>query len=67
MATTYFVNEIMLPSEVAELFDTTVKTIANRSDAGMIVAFRTLGGRGHRRYRAEQFKKWFPGLVIQSK
>jgi hypothetical protein len=58
------VNEIMLPREVAALFGVIPKTIANRADAGLIEAFRTCGGYGHRRYRAEQFKKWFPDLII---
>lgn len=41
---------VMLPGEVAEVFDVTPKTIARWADAGVLPADRTPGG--HRRFHA---------------
>lgn len=57
------VNEIMTPNEVAEIFRVDQKTVARWAiDEKIETTFRTPGG--HRRYKAEQFKKWIPNLKI---
>jgi excisionase family DNA binding protein len=45
-------NELLTPSEVAELFRVNPKTVTRWARSGKISAVRTLGG--HRRFRASE-------------
>lgn len=48
MRTDQPVQELLLPSEVAQLFKVDVRTVTRWARAGKLSAIRTLGG--HRRY-----------------
>ena len=48
-------NELLTPSEVAELFRVNAKTVTRWARAGKISAVRTLGG--HRRFRAAEIRR----------
>ena len=48
-------NELLTPSEVAEMFRVNPKTVTRWARAGRISAVRTLGG--HRRYRASEIRR----------
>jgi len=47
-------NELLTPSEVAEMFRVNPKTVTRWARAGRISAVRTLGG--HRRFRAAEIR-----------
>jgi excisionase family DNA binding protein len=47
-------NELLTPSEVAQLFRVNPKTVTRWARAGKITAVRTLGG--HRRFRAAEVR-----------
>jgi excisionase family DNA binding protein len=48
-------NELLTPSEVAEMFRVNPKTVTRWARAGRISAVRTLGG--HRRFRASEIRR----------
>ena len=48
-------NELLTPSEVAEMFRVNPKTVTRWARAGRISAVRTLGG--HRRFRAAEIRQ----------
>jgi excisionase family DNA binding protein len=48
-------NELLTPSEVAEMFRVNPKTVTRWARAGKISAVRTLGG--HRRFRASEIRR----------
>ena len=48
-------NELLTPSEVAEMFRVNPKTVTRWARAGRISAVRTLGG--HRRFRASEIRQ----------
>ena len=48
-------NELLTPSEVAEMFRVNPKTVTRWARAGRISAVRTLGG--HRRFRASEMRR----------
>ena len=47
-------GDLLTPSEVAELFRVSPKTVARWAKAGKISAVRTLGG--HRRFRGSEVR-----------
>ena len=49
-------NELLTPSEVADMFRVNPKTVTRWSRAGKISAVRTLGG--HRRFRASEIRQF---------
>jgi excisionase family DNA binding protein len=49
-------NELLTPSEVAEMFRVNPKTVTRWARAGRISAVRTLGG--HRRFRAAEIRRF---------
>ena len=49
-------NELLTPSEVAEMFRVNPKTVTRWARAGKISAVRTLGG--HRRFRAPEIRRF---------
>ena len=49
-------NELLTPSEVAEMFRVNPKTVTRWARAGKVSAVRTLGG--HRRFRAEEIRRF---------
>jgi excisionase family DNA binding protein len=48
-------NELLTPSEVAELFRVNPKTVTRWARSGKVSAVRTLGG--HRRFRASEIHR----------
>lgn len=48
-------DEILTPSEVAQLFRVDPRTVTRWARSGKIVAIKTLGG--HRRYRRSEVEK----------
>jgi excisionase family DNA binding protein len=48
-------NELLTPSEVAEMFRVNPKTVTRWARSGKISAVRTLGG--HRRFRASEIQR----------
>jgi excisionase family DNA binding protein len=53
-------EEVLLtPAEVAALFRVDPKTVTRWAKAGKLSSIRTLGG--HRRYRAEEVKRFLDG------
>lgn len=50
---------LLTPAEVAALFRVDPKTVTRWAKAGKLSSIRTLGG--HRRYRAEEVKKFLEG------
>jgi excisionase family DNA binding protein len=53
-------NELLTPSEVAEMFRVNPKTVTRWARAGKISAVRTLGG--HRRYRADEIHQFLDSV-----
>ena len=53
-------DELLTPSEVAELFRVNPKTVTRWSRAGKISAVRTLGG--HRRFRASEINRFLQDI-----
>jgi excisionase family DNA binding protein len=49
-------NELLTPSEVAAMFRVNPKTVTRWARSGKISAVRTLGG--HRRFRADEIRKF---------
>jgi excisionase family DNA binding protein len=49
-------NELLTPSEVADMFRVNPKTVTRWARAGRISAVRTLGG--HRRFRASEIRRF---------
>lgn len=49
-------EELLTPAEVAAMFRVNPKTVTRWARAGKISAIRTLGG--HRRFRAEEIRKF---------
>lgn len=45
------VERLLTPAEVAALFRVDPKTVTRWANEGKLTSIRTLGGRGHRRYR----------------
>lgn len=50
-------NDLMLPSEVAELFRVNPKTVSRWARQGKVNCIRTFGG--HRRYRRDEIMAIF--------
>jgi excisionase family DNA binding protein len=48
-------EQLLTPSEVAQLFRVNPKTVTRWARAGKLTAIRTLGG--HRRFRASEIKR----------
>jgi excisionase family DNA binding protein len=48
-------NELLTPSEVADMFRVNPTTVTRWARAGKVVAVRTLGG--HRRFRASEIRR----------
>jgi excisionase family DNA binding protein len=56
-------DALLTPAEVAALFRVDPKTVTRWAKAGKLSSIRTLGG--HRRYRAEEVKKFLEGATRQ--
>ena len=56
-------EELLIPSEVAELFRVNPKTVTRWARAGKISAIRTLGG--HRRFRKSEILAQLADLIEQ--
>ena len=56
-------EELLTPSEVAELFRVNPKTVTRWARAGKISAIRTLGG--HRRFRKSEILAQLADLIEQ--
>ena len=54
-------DALLTPAEVAALFRVDPKTVTRWAKAGKLSSIRTLGG--HRRYRAEEVKKFLEGAM----
>ena len=54
-------DTLLTPAEVAALFRVDPKTVTRWAKAGKISSIRTLGG--HRRYRADEVRKFLDGGV----
>jgi excisionase family DNA binding protein len=52
-------DALLTPAEVAALFRVDPKTVTRWAKAGKLSSIRTLGG--HRRYRAEEVKRFLEG------
>ncbi len=52
-------DALLTPAEVAALFRVDPKTVTRWAKAGKLSSIRTLGG--HRRYRADEVKKFLDG------
>ncbi len=48
-------DDMMMPADVAALFDVTPKTVTRWARSGKLVAVKTLGG--HRRYRRSEVER----------
>ncbi len=55
-------GSLLTPAEVAALFRVDPKTVTRWAKAGKLSSIRTLGG--HRRYRAEEVKKFLEGAKM---
>ena len=53
-------DALLTPAEVAALFRVDPKTVTRWAKAGKLSSIRTLGG--HRRYRADEVKKFLEGV-----
>ena len=53
-------DALLTPAEVAAMFRVDPKTVTRWAKAGKLSSIRTLGG--HRRYRAEEVKKFLEGV-----
>ena len=56
-------DALLTPAEVAALFRVDPKTVTRWAKAGKLSSIRTLGG--HRRYRADEVKKFLEGAKQQ--
>ncbi len=56
-------DALLTPAEVAALFRVDPKTVTRWAKAGKLSSIRTLGG--HRRYRADEVKKFLEGAKHQ--
>jgi excisionase family DNA binding protein len=56
-------DELLTPAEVAALFRVDPKTVTRWAKAGKLSSIRTLGG--HRRYRADEVKRFLEGTTGQ--
>ena len=56
-------NELLTPSEVAEMFRVNPKTVTRWARAGRISAVRTLGG--HRRFRASEIRQLLESVEVE--
>jgi excisionase family DNA binding protein len=56
-------DELLTPAEVAALFRVDPKTVTRWAKAGKLSSIRTLGG--HRRYRADEVKRFLEGTKGQ--
>ncbi len=56
-------DTLLTPAEVAALFRVDPKTVTRWAKAGKLSSIRTLGG--HRRYRAEEVKRFLEGARQQ--
>jgi excisionase family DNA binding protein len=56
-------DALLTPAEVAALFRVDPKTVTRWAKAGKLSSIRTLGG--HRRYRADEVKKFLEGANRQ--
>jgi excisionase family DNA binding protein len=56
-------DELLTPAEVAALFRVDSKTVTRWAKAGKLSSIRTLGG--HRRYRADEVKRFLEGTKGQ--
>lgn len=54
-------DALLTPAEVAALFRVDPKTVTRWAKAGKLSSIRTLGG--HRRYRADEVKKFLEGAM----
>lgn len=54
-------DALLTPAEVAALFRVDPKTVTRWAKAGKLSSIRTLGG--HRRYRADEVKKFLEGIT----
>ena len=52
-------DALLTPAEVAKLFRVDPKTVTRWAKAGKLSSIRTLGG--HRRYRADEVKRFLEG------
>jgi excisionase family DNA binding protein len=48
-------GEVLSPTEVAEFFEVTPRTVRRWADSGLLPSFRTVGG--HRRFRWEDIRR----------
>jgi excisionase family DNA binding protein len=55
---------LLTPAEVAALFRVDPKTVTRWAKAGKLSSIRTLGG--HRRYRADEVKKFLEGAGMSA-
>lgn len=55
-------GSLLTPAEVAALFRVDPKTVTRWAKAGKLSSIRTLGG--HRRYKAEEVKKFLEGAKM---
>ncbi len=55
---------LLTPAEVAALFRVDPKTVTRWAKAGKLSSIRTLGG--HRRYRAEEVRRFLEGARTNS-
>jgi excisionase family DNA binding protein len=56
-------DALLTPAEVAALFRVDPKTVTRWAKAGKLSSIRTLGG--HRRYRAEEVRRFLEGAQTQ--
>jgi excisionase family DNA binding protein len=57
-------DALLTPAEVAALFRVDPKTVTRWAKAGKLTSIRTLGG--HRRYRADEVRKFLEGEGMPS-
>jgi excisionase family DNA binding protein len=57
-------DALLTPAEVAALFRVDPKTVTRWAKAGKLSSIRTLGG--HRRYRAEEVRRFLEGARNQA-
>ena len=57
-------ERLLTPAEVAALFRVDPKTVTRWAKAGKLSSIRTLGG--HRRYRADEVKKFLEGAGLSA-
>ena len=55
---------LLTPAEVATMFRVDPKTVTRWAKAGKLSSIRTLGG--HRRYRAEEVKRFLEGAMKEA-